>query len=83
MKQVIVIPAAAAEIMVFMTILLGLLSSSEIFMAAPAFMNKLVIKITRVPETSSEMLEAKKVLFEFCLYILKIRTIYLLVRFLN
>jgi hypothetical protein len=42
-------PEDAAEITVFITILLGLSSSSEICIWAPAFMKREVIRMIRVP----------------------------------
>lgn len=68
-------PEVAAEITVFMTIKFGLMSSVEIFMSAPAFMKRSVIRMRRVPATSMLTLLAKNVLFKFYLNILKMRPI--------
>jgi len=76
-------PLLAADMIVFMTILLASLSSVEIIIEAPAFINKEVIRIIRVPAMRKLMFDAKKVRLQFYLYILKIRTICLEVRFLN
>lgn len=59
------------------------MSSFEICIAAPAFMNNDVNKMTRVPATNNETLEAKYVLVQFDLYILKMRRTYFVVNYLN
>lgn len=76
-------PALAADIRLFMAILFAERSSSEIRSLAPAFMKREVTRIMRVPATRRLILLAKKVRLEFCLYILKMRIIWLFVRFLN
>ena len=68
---------------VFITIWFGLLSSIEILMLAPAFIKRLVNRIISVPAIKKLTLEAKKVLSLLALYILKIKTICLFVKFLN
>jgi hypothetical protein len=55
-------PAVAAEITVFITTTFGSLSSSEIDIAAPAFINNDVINIIRVPAIRKLIFEAKNVL---------------------
>ena len=76
-------PELAAEIMVFITIWFGAMSSLDILIFAPAFIKSEVIKMMSVPAIRKLTLLAKKVLLQFCLYILKISIIYLFVRFLN
>ena len=68
-------PDVAAEMTVFMTMRFGLISSVDIVMLAPAFMNNMVMRMTRVPATSKLTLLAKNVLFKFYLYILNISEI--------
>jgi hypothetical protein len=73
-------PADAAEITVFITTTFDSLSLFEIYIDAPAFINNDVIKIIRVPAIRKLILEAKNVLEQFYLYILKISIICLLFR---
>lgn len=67
----------------FITIRFGWTSFVEILILPPAFMNKDVMRMIRVPATSKLTFEAKKVRFKFYLYILKMRLICWLVRCLN
>lgn len=69
-------PDAAAEMTVFMTTWLGLLSSVEISIYAPAFIKSDVIKIISVPAKSILMSDAKNVLLLLFLYILNMSKIY-------
>lgn len=68
-------PDEAADITVFITIRFGLLSSVEIYKIAPAFMNKEVIRMIRVPANRRLTSDAKNYLLLLSLYILKINRI--------